>query len=107
MMVKDHTAANDKLKTVAAAKQVALPDSPSLMQQASKKKLDMMSGDSFDKSYVKGMIDDHKADIKEFQTEAANGKDPDVKAFAVATLPTLKMHLQKIQSIASSEGIAD
>ena len=53
------------------------------------------------------MIDDHKADIKEFQTEAANGKDPDVKGFAVATLPTLKMHLQKVQSIASSAGIKD
>ncbi len=46
MMVTDHTAANDKLKTVAAAKQVSLPDSPSLMQKASKTKLDMLSGDS-------------------------------------------------------------
>jgi putative membrane protein len=107
MMVKDHTAANEKLKTVAAAKQVALPDSPSLMQKASTKKLDMMSGDSFDKAYVKGMIDDHKADIKEFQKEATDGKDPEVKAFAVATLPTLKMHLQKIQAIAASAGITD
>ena len=107
MMVTDHTAANEKLKAVAAAKQVNLPDSPSLMQKASKKKLDMMSGDSFDKSYVKGMIDDHKADIKEFQKEATDGKDPEVKAFAVATLPTLKMHLQKIQAIASNAGIKD
>ena len=78
MMVTDHTAANEKLKTVAASKQVTLPDSPSLMQKASKKKLDMMSGDSFDKSYVKGMIEDHKADIKEFQKEATDGKDPEV-----------------------------
>ena len=107
MMVTDHTAANDKLKAVATAKQVSLPDSPSLMQKASKKKLDMMSGDSFDKSYVKGMIDDHKADIKEFQKEATDGKDPEVKAFAVATLPTLKTHLRKIQSIAASAGIKD
>ena len=107
MMVTDHTAANDKLKAVAAAKQVTLPDSPSLMQKASKKKLDMMSGDSFDKSYVKGMIDDHKADIKEFQKEASQGKDPEVKAFAGATLPTLKTHLQRIQAIASSAGIKD
>ena len=107
MMVTDHTAANDKLKTLAASKQVALPESPSLMQKASKSKLDMMSGDSFDKSYVKGMIDDHKADIKEFQKEATEGKDPEVKAFAVATLPTLKKHLQKIQAIAANAGIKD
>ena len=107
MMVSDHTAANNKLKAVAAAKQVSLPDSPSLMQEATKKKLDMMSGDSFDKSYVKGMIDDHKDDIKEFQKEASEGKDPAVKAFAVATLPTLKMHLKKIEAIASNAGIKD
>jgi putative membrane protein len=107
MMVTDHTAANDKLKALAASKQVTLPESPSLMQKASKAKLDMMSGDSLDKSYVKGMIDDHKADIKEFQKEATEGKDPEVKAFAVATLPTLKKHLQKIQAIAANAGIKD
>jgi putative membrane protein len=107
MMVKDHTAANDKLKALAASEQVTLPDSPSLMQKASKAKLNMLSGDSFDKSYVKGMIDDHKDDIKEFQNEISEGKDPKVRAFASATLPTLQMHLQKIQSIAASAGIKD
>jgi len=107
MMVKDHTAANEKLKALAASKQMTLPDSPSLMQKASKTKLDMMSGDSFDKSYVKGMIEDHKTDIKEFQKEASEGKDPQAKAFATATLPTLQTHLQKIQSIAATAGIKD
>lgn len=107
MMVKDHTAANDKLKALAASEQVTLPDSPSLMQKASKTKLNMLSGDSFDKSYVKGMIDDHKNDIKEFQNEISEGKDPQARAFASATLPTLQMHLQKIQSIAASADIKD
>ena len=107
MMVKDHTAANDKLKALAASEQVTLPDGPSLMQKASKTKLNMLSGDSFDKSYVKGMIDDHKSDIKEFQNEISEGKDPQARAFASATLPTLQMHLQKIQSIAASAGIKD
>jgi len=107
MMVKDHSAANDKLKALAASKQVSLPDSPSMMQKASKTKLNMMSGESFDKSYVKGMIDDHKQDIKEFQKEASEGKDPDARAFASATLPTLQMHLEKIQAIAAAAGIKD
>ena len=107
MMVKDHTAANEKLKALAASEQVTLPDSPSLMQKASKTKLNMLSGDSFDKSYVKGMIDDHKNDIKEFRNEISEGKDPQARAFASATLPTLQMHLQKIQSIAASAGIKD
>jgi putative membrane protein len=107
MMIKDHSAANEKLKALAASKQVSLPDSPSMMQKASKTKLNMLSGDSFDKSYVKGMIDDHKEDIKEFQKEASEGQDPQAKAFASATLPTLQMHLDKIQAIATSAGIRD
>jgi putative membrane protein len=77
------------------------------MQKASKTKLNLLSGDSFDKSYVKAMIDDHKEDIKEFQKEISDGKDPQAKAFASATLPTLQKHLQKIQSIATSAGITD
>ena len=107
MMVKDHSAANEKLKALAASKQVSLPDSPSLMQKATKKKLELISSDTFDKSYVNGMIDDHKADIKEFQKEVTDGSDPDVKAFAVATLPTLKMHLKIIQGIASNARMKD
>jgi putative membrane protein len=107
MMVKDHSAANDKLKALAASKQVTLADSSSVMQKATKTKLNMLSGDTFDKSYVKGMIEDHKTDIKEFQKEASQGRDPDAKAFAAATLPTLQAHLTKIQSIAAAAGIKD
>jgi putative membrane protein len=101
MMVKDHGEANEKLKTLAAAKQVSLPKSPSVMQKSSKTKLDLLSGKAFDKSYVKGMIEDHKADIKEFQKEATDGKDAEAKAFAASTLPTLQTHLTKIESIAA------
>jgi len=105
MMVKDHGAADDKLKSLAMSEQVALPDGPTMMQKATKTKLDLMSGESFDKSYIKGMIDDHKADIKDFEKEASDGKDPQAKAFAAATLPILKHHLHRAEAIAKSSGI--
>jgi putative membrane protein len=107
MMVKDHTAANDKLKAVAESKNMKLPTRPSMGQMATKTKLDAMSGKSFDKSYIKGMIEDHQEDIKEFKQEAASGQDPDAKAYAAATLPTLQSHLKKIQSIAADAGVGD
>jgi len=106
MMVTDHSAANDKLKALADSKNVELPTSPSMMQKATKTKLEILSGSTFDKSYVKGMIKDHQDDIKEFQKEATSGKDPDARAFAKATLPTLKTHLKKIQAIAAEQGIS-
>ena len=104
MMVKDHSEANDKLKSLAAAKGVSLPTSASVSQVASKARLEVLSGSSFDKSYIKGMIKDHKEDIAEFNKEATSGQDPEAKAFAASTLPTLKEHLHKIESIASTAG---
>jgi putative membrane protein len=106
MMVKDHSAANEKLKQIAAAKNITLPTSASAMQMATQAKLKVLSGDTFDKSYVKGMIKDHEEDIAMFKKEATTGQDPDAKAFARATLPTLRMHLKKIKAVAAEAGIA-
>ena len=105
MMVKDHSAANDKLKAIAASKNVSLPTSASMGQMATETKLKALSGDTFDKSYIKGMIKDHETDIALFEKESASGQDPDAKAFAAATLPTLKTHLRKIKAIASAAGV--
>lgn len=104
MMVKDHSAANEKLKTVASGKGIDLPTSAGIGQMGTKGKLEVLSGDTFDKSYIKSMVSDHEEDIKEFEKEAQSGQDPDAKAFAASVLPTLKMHLRKIKSIAASEG---
>jgi len=106
LMVTDHSAANDKLKALAASKNVDLPSSPSVGEMAEKAKLEVLSGTTFDKSYIKGMVKDHKEDIAMFEKEAHSGKDPDARAFAVATLPTLKMHLKKIESLATDDSVA-
>ncbi|MGH3426416.1 MAG: DUF4142 domain-containing protein [Terriglobales bacterium] len=106
MMVHDHSAANDKLKTIATSKGIELPSSPSVGQKATIDKLKVLSGGAFDKSYIKGMVKDHKEDIAAFEKEIANGKDPDARHFAESTLPTLKAHLSKIESIAAAAGIS-
>lgn len=105
LMVTDHTAANDKLKAIAMSKGVSLPTSPSIGQMATKAKLDALTGTTFDKSYIKDMVADHEQTIQLFQKEADSGQDPDAKAFAATTLPTLEGHLKKIRAIASAQGI--
>jgi putative membrane protein len=106
MMVKDHSAANAKLQSIAAAQDVKLPTSASVMQMASQKELQMMSGDSFDKSYIKDQIKAHKDTVELFNKEIASGKDQQAKDFAAATLPTVQAHLVKIKQIAAASGIA-
>ena len=105
MMVKDHSAANEKLKTLASSKDVTLPSSPSVGQMASKTKLKVLSGDTFDKSYVKGQIGAHRQTIALFRKEISSGQDADAKAFAAATLPTVRAHLKAITAIAADMGI--
>jgi putative membrane protein len=106
MMVKDHTAANDKLKSLAATKDITLPSSASIGATATKAKLDVLSGDTFDKSYVKSQLKAHRRAVALFKTESRTGQDPDAKAFAAATLPTLRSHLKQITSIATASGIS-
>jgi putative membrane protein len=106
MMVKDHSAANNKLESIAAAQNIKLPKSPSTMQAASYKELQMHSGDSFDKAYVKSQIKGHEDAVALFQKEVSNGKNPQAKEFAAATLPTIQEHLSKIKQIAQAKGIS-
>lgn len=100
MMVADHSKANDELKTLATAKNITLPSTIGEDNQETVNDLMKLSGKEFDKKYVSMMLDDHKKDVDEFK-EAANDSsiDPDVRAFATKTLPTLEHHLERIKAI--------
>jgi putative membrane protein len=100
MLVTDHTAANERLKSLAASKGVTLPTSASVGQMAEKAKLDVLTGDTYDKSFIRGQIKAHHQTIALFQQEIASGQDADAKAFAASTLPTLKKHLKEARAIA-------
>jgi putative membrane protein len=105
MMVTDHSAANDKLKSLAASKDISLPSSSSVGQMATKGKLEVLSGDTFDKSYIKSQVKAHQQTIALFKKESATGQDAEAKAFAKATLPTLRSHLKAINAIAADAGV--
>jgi putative membrane protein len=93
MMVRDHSKGGDKLKAIAASKNLTLPDSLSPDMQKEMTDLQNKSGKDFDKAYISMMVDDHKKDIKEFENEAKNGSDADIRGFADSSLHMLNMHL--------------
>jgi putative membrane protein len=98
-MVDDHSKANDKLKEVASTKGITLPTEPNAKQKATKARLSKLSGEQFDKAYMKDMVKDHKEDVAAFQSESNSGKDSDIKNFASQTLPTLQDHLKNAETI--------
>jgi putative membrane protein len=105
MMVKDHTAANDKLQSIGSSKNITLPTSAGVAEMATEAKLKLLSGDTFDKSYVKSQVTAHQKAIALFRKEATSGQDADAKAFASASLPMLHSHLKAATSIATTLGI--
>jgi putative membrane protein len=98
-MVKDHTAINEDLKTLAAQKNVVLPDSLDADNQMMVDKLTALTGADFDHAYVSGMFKGHKKAVKAFKAESAATSDADVKAFADKTLPLLEEHLKLITDL--------
>ena len=99
-MIEDHTKANAELSTLAASKGVELPKEPSMMQKGKLKLLSTADGASFDKKYADEVgVKAHEDTVKLFEQGAAEAKDPQVKAWATKTLPTLKMHLQHAKEL--------
>jgi putative membrane protein len=103
-MVTDHTKANDELKDLMSKKGISPPTALPAKDKAEADKLEAKSGADLDKSYMAFMVKDHNKDVKEFQNEAKNGIDPDVKAWAQKTLPTLEEHQKLANDIAQKVG---
>jgi putative membrane protein len=98
-MVKDHTAAGEKLRPIADAKGIVLPSGIDKSHQKDVDKLAKKSGADFDKAFMDHMVTDHRKVVKEFQKEAKSAKDADVQQFASSTLPTIEEHLRLAQQI--------
>jgi len=99
MMVADHTKANTELKALATKKNVTLPTELDAKHKATMTELQGLSGVAFDKAYIAGQLADHEKTVKIFQAQSQNATDPDVKAFATKTLPTLQAHLDMVRNL--------
>jgi putative membrane protein len=84
-MVTDHSKANSELMALAKEEGVSLPGAKSPGKWKS------------DKDYMGMMVKDHQQDLAEFQKEAQNGTDPDVKAFAAKGAKMVNAHLKLAQ----------
>jgi putative membrane protein len=101
-MVQDHGKANAELQSLAAAKGASLPTALPAPHKSQADKMARLSGADFDRAYMKHMVDDHRATIAKFEKQSQTGADPDLKAWAGKTLPTLRDHLQQAQTAHAS-----
>lgn len=93
----DHSAAYDELKGLAAKKGLNLASTLDSDHQKRLDELSKMGGTKFDKDYADYMAEDHEKEVRLFEKAAKEANDPDVRAWANKTLPTLRGHLSMAQ----------
>ena len=103
-MVTDHTKANQELMALAQSKNISVPKDIDKQHQRTAAALGKKRGASFDRDYMRDMVKDHEKAVQLFTTEANEGRDADIKAFAAKTLPTLQEHLQMARQLTQQQG---
>jgi putative membrane protein len=91
-MIADHMSSLEEVKQIADKKGVSLPQNLPWSLQHAMDHLMNQSGATFDAAYENAQRYGHEDASRLFKSEIENGRDEDVKAYAVKTLPTVTMH---------------
>jgi putative membrane protein len=91
-MVRDHSAANAELTSIATGLGIEMPKTLASEHQRIRDELRSMHGKAFDRQYMHVMVDDHEKAVKLFRQEAGSAQNAELKQFAQRTLPTIEQH---------------
>lgn len=104
-MVDDHARIADELRRIGAQKGV--PVQTRMLVDPAVTALRAKEGRAFDSAYVAlAGPRAHEAAIRLYETEAKDGRDPQLRAFAARTLPVLNAHLNVARQLAKTVAAA-
>jgi putative membrane protein len=103
-MVSDHTKCSEELQTIAKKHNLELAREMSKQHKNTHEKLSKLKGAEFDREYMTGQVKAHQEAVTLFQEQSKSGRNPDLKAFATKSLPTIEKHLKMAQEIAGNVG---
>lgn len=107
-MVQEHTRANTELLRLASQKGVTPPRDMGPKYKAAMDRLMQLPRASFDQAYIsEAGINGHLESLAVYQRQAQLGQDPDLKAFAAKTLPTVQNHLQVADNLKANNSAED
>jgi putative membrane protein len=105
-MIDDHTKLLDDMKKFDMEAGVSIPDHSSASTMAEEAKLKLLSGKSFDKAYVKEMVEDHHKDLDQFIAEEKSTGYPAFKDAVESGAKVVREHLEMANKLAKENGVA-
>lgn len=104
-MVHDHMQLGDDLKPIAQRLSIEPPTGISMKDKMFSKKLEGLSGNDFDREYMKAMVKDHQEDLRQFRDEENSTQDPNLKQAAEHGASVISQHLQLAEQIAQQNHV--
>lgn len=98
-MVKDHSAAGERLAAAARAAKVELPQGLDAEHEAARGQLNALRGSEFDVHYVASQMKDHQKAVQLLIYEIGQGQHAGTRQFAAETLPAVMGHLEMVQAV--------
>jgi putative membrane protein len=99
-MIADHTKAGQEMTAAAGSENLTPPTQLDATHQAQLDELKAAEGEAFDAAYISAQVKAHDDAVALFEGYSTAGPDGALKDFAVKTLPTLKMHQERVHSLA-------
>ena len=103
-MITDHKALIAGTKPVAVKAGVTLPTTPSVKSDAEYLKLKVLTGETYDKSYVKTADADHHEDLTKVKQENADTANADMKKLTAHAGDVIAKHTEMIDGLNAKMG---
>ena len=104
-MITDHGKLLDDMKPYDNEAGLKIPEHPDASAEATKLKLDILTGAAFDKAYIKAMVADHHKDLEGFINEAKTTGYPAFHDAVEQGATVVREHLKMIDDLAKKNGL--
>lgn len=104
-LADDHTKLANRMKQIAQQEGIDIPEGISGKDKAMESKLGDLSGDAFDKAFIRAMVEDHRKDLSSFNKEATSGNETSIKDLASEGSQIISEHLHLAERMAQERNI--
>ncbi|HEY0707001.1 MAG TPA: DUF4142 domain-containing protein [Polyangia bacterium] len=102
LLVKEHTAADKKVVSLAKQLKVDLPADAAPMKHEKLEQAKALSGPEFDKAFTASMLEDHQKDVADATDARDRTTNPKLKRLLTELVPKLEKHRATAEKLAAA-----